>query len=92
MLTLGKKKTTDKENKSSNQPAKEEGQTDGELETNFPSVLHNFYLSNFKYFSADVSLRLVWKSVLKSTEKLLEHKLCKTLFWLIERTIIVIST
>ena len=50
MLTLGKKKTTDKENKSSNQPAKEEGQTDGELEINFPnknSVLHNFCFSNF---------------------------------------------
>ena len=54
MLTLGKKKTTDKENKSSNQPAKEEGQTDGELETNFPSVLHNFYLSNFS---------VTWKNV-----------------------------
>ena len=32
MLTLGKKKTTDKENKSSNQPKPEESQTGGELE------------------------------------------------------------
>merc|ERR1719266_1988905 len=34
MLTLGKKKTTDKENKSSNQPAKEEGQT--KVQINLP--------------------------------------------------------
>ena len=36
MLTLGKKKT-DKENTSSNQPAKEDG--DGELDINFPNFL-----------------------------------------------------
>ena len=41
MLTLGKKKTTDKENKSSNQPKPEESQTDGELEFFFRKFLHN---------------------------------------------------
>ena len=62
MLTLGKKKTTDKENKSSNQPKPEESQTNGELELFFsenPSIIKTvawiiFAWVIFHYFSADV--------------------------------------